>query len=102
MTFSEEFAKSHGSPIVVDGRNVIGMLRCDVKPDTKVRLTWRHAIGSPVQGIRMRLHGGRLAVADAELDGVVLWRDTAPDEMVLRCRSKAPAELRIWNCWRDA
>jgi len=101
MTFSEDFAKNQGRPIVFGGRTLEPMLRRTVAPETRVRVVWRSAAEVPVQGIRMKLQGGSLILGDTELKDVVLWRDTAPDESVFVCRSKRATELRIWNCWRD-
>jgi hypothetical protein len=49
----------------------------------------------------MKLHGGTIVVDNKELKDVVLWRDTAPHEMTIVCKSDRRAELRVWNCWRD-
>jgi hypothetical protein len=50
----------------------------------------------------MKLHVGQIAVNNGAMDDVVLWRDTAPDNVDLVCLSAdAGAELRVWNCWRD-
>jgi hypothetical protein len=101
MTFAEEFARNQGKAIDVDGRPVVPMLRRDVRPGDRVRVVWRSSIDSPVQGIRIKLHGGSLTGEGKELTDVVLWRDTAPQESTMICNAKRSAELRVWNCWRD-
>jgi hypothetical protein len=102
MTFAEQFAKHQGQSIVLDGREPIPMLRRVVPPGARIRLTWRRATLSPVQGIRLRVRGGTLSLGGKpEWDDVTLWRDTAPDETVFTLSAKKSAEVRIWNCWRD-
>lgn len=101
MTFAEEFAKNHGQAIAVGGHEVVPMLRRVVRPGCRIRVIWTRAAPVPVQGIRMKVQGGKLSMDGADLRDVVLWRDTAPDESVFVLHSKSVAELRIWNCWRD-
>ncbi|HSC14144.1 MAG TPA: hypothetical protein VLI71_03465 [Gammaproteobacteria bacterium] len=51
----------------------------------------------------MKLDKGTLLVNGESLKDVVLWMDTAPDRVELVCNVKPTgAELRVWNCWRDA
>jgi hypothetical protein len=101
MTFAEDFAKNHGQPLMVNGQEVVPMVRRAVRPGARIRVIWRSARSLPVQGIRIKVQDGKLSVAGAHLNDVVLWRDTAPDETVLDCHVKKPTEVRIWNCWRD-
>lgn len=101
MTFAQEFAKNQGQPLIVNGQEVVPMMRRTVLPDSRIRVIWRSARPLPVQGIRIKVQGGKLSMGGTELNEVVLWRDTAPDETVFVCHAKKPAELRIWNCWRD-
>ena len=102
MTFAEEFARNQGQPICLDGQDVVPMLRRPVWPGCRIRVIWRSARPLPVQGIRMKVQGGKLSMGEADFGDVVLWRDTAPNETVFVCHATKAAELRIWNCWRDA
>lgn len=102
MTFAEEFAKNQGKPISVGGREAVPMWRRTVSPGCRVRVIWRIARPVPLQGIRLKIQGGKLSMGDQpDANNVVLWRDTAPDETVFVCHAKETAELRVWNCWRD-
>ncbi len=50
----------------------------------------------------MKVDKGRLRVADQELADVVLWRESAPNEVELTIAgAKAPTTMKIWNVWRD-
>jgi hypothetical protein len=101
MTFAQEFAKNQGRPLVLDGQEIVPMIRRSVRPGSKIRVIWRSARSLPIQGIRLKVQGGNLSMGEADLNNVVLWRDTAPDETEFVCHATNPAELRIWNCWRD-
>ena len=100
MEFADQFAKNPGQPLIVNGHEVVAMMRRTVLPDSQIRLIWRSARPLPVQGISVTLRGGKLSVNGADLKDVVLWRDTAPDEVLLVCHARKPVELLIWNCWR--
>jgi hypothetical protein len=55
-----------------------------------------------VQGTRLKLKAGQMQVEDGQpLGDMVLWTDVAPRVVLIRCLTKKPTELRIWNCWRD-
>jgi hypothetical protein len=104
MNFAEQFAKNHGHSLIVDGQEVVPIIRRSVLPGCRVRVIWRSARSLPVQGIRIKLKGGKLkllSAGGADLNDIVLWRDTAPDEVAYLLAAKKPAELLIWNCWRD-
>lgn len=49
----------------------------------------------------MSVKGGLLRVADSQAKDVVLWTDTAPDEVILQCDGRKIREISLWNCWRD-
>lgn len=98
MSFSEEFIRTQGQPIDVDGHPVVGILRHQVQEGDRVRISWRRWIATPVQGISLGLHGGSISVDGRKHFDIVLWRDTSPDETVLVCNQSG--ELRMWNCWR--
>lgn len=55
---------------------------------------------NPVQGICLRLRGGKLEVEGQKNDGMVLWMDTAPTTIDIGLYGKADSVLEVWNCWR--
>jgi hypothetical protein len=100
MTFAEQFEAGRTDRIDVSGGPVFSIYRRQVRDGDIVRVSFAHARAAPVQGVRLKLHGGSIAVADQKLKDVVLWADTAPGgDTVLRMAGKG--ELRLWNCWRD-
>lgn len=103
MNLSEQFAKSQGKPVEVDGRLVQPIYRRSVAPHERIRLTLIGFRQKPVQGVRLKLQSGKIQVdGGAEpLADVVIWTDTAPRIVVLQCITNRHTEMRIWNCWRD-
>lgn len=101
MTFAELFAGNRGEPIQVDGAQVIAMLRRAVRPGCTVRVRILAAVQAPIQGVRIKIIGGKLLSGSKRFDDIVLWRDTAPQETTLVCSARKDCEVRIWNCWRD-
>lgn len=99
MTFSARFIEVRGEPIEVDGQTVVMMLQHQVRTRDRVHMYWRRWIESPVQGICVKIHGESLEIGGRKYFDVILWRDTAPDEVVVVC--KGSGELRMWNSWRD-
>lgn len=101
MTFGERFIENRGKAIEVDGESVVPALRYTVSQDDHVRIIFRRCVSEPVQGICLLLKGGSLEFNGRDFKQPVVWRDTAPDETGLICKTKKPRELLIWNCWRD-
>lgn len=67
----------------------------------RARIILRRCIRVPVQGVCFTLKGGSFEVHGRDLKQPVIWRDTAPDETVLTCKTKKRTRLLNWNCWRD-
>ena len=103
MDLAQRFIEAKGGPIEVDGRLVHGIFRRRVESVTTVRLMRQSTSASgPITGLRLKVQRGKLRVNDESLTDVVLWSDTSPDEVLLRCEvPKGGSELRVWNCWRD-
>ena len=101
MTFGEQFARGHGQPIQIDGHTVQMIYRREAHRGLTLRVRWVRRVDAPVQGISVSIKGGTLQVADSRAKDVVLWADTAPDEVILRCDGRNVREISLWNCWRD-
>ena len=101
MTFSEQFAQSQGKPIECDGQVVHAIYRHEAKTGLKLRLRWVSGVDSPAQGVSISVKGGLLEVADTKAKDIVLWRDTAPSEVTIKCSGRGVREILVWNCWRD-
>jgi hypothetical protein len=100
-TLSERFAQSKGQPIVVDGHTVHAIYRRRAHAGLTVRIHWVKWAPGLVQGVSVSIEGGTLRIDDTTSKHMVLWTDTAPDEIVLKCEGKGAQELSLWNCWRN-
>ncbi|WP_162940313.1 hypothetical protein [Gryllotalpicola protaetiae] len=69
---------------------------------SRMTIRFRSAIPHPPQGFRLRIRGGALGIESTRTDDVVLWQDTAPNEIRVQIawESKQGRSLRIWNTWR--
>jgi hypothetical protein len=103
MSLATLFAASHGKPIVWQGLSVHALFRQAVVDRERVRLEWLTSIRRPVQGLSLNApKGGALVINGERLSKATLWVDTAPSVVEFECRLKnSPAEITIWNCWRD-
>jgi hypothetical protein len=101
MTFAERFAQSKGQPIDVVGCTVHTIYRRKAYTRLSIKIRWLRQVDAPVQGVSMSLEGGALRVADSRAKDIVLWTDSAPDEVTLTCEGRNVHELTLWNCWRD-
>jgi hypothetical protein len=101
MTLAEQFARAQGQPIEVDGHSVQMLFKKKARAGLTMRIRWVRRVDAPVQGVSVSVKGGALLVAGSKVKDVVLWTDTAPDEVTLQCDGKSVRELSLWNCWRD-
>lgn len=101
MTFGERFIQSQGKQFEHEGQMVHAGYRLKSAAPLGLRLRWIRCIDSPTQGVSISVKGGHLAVAATTTKRLVLWRDTAPDEVAIRWVGKGLRELVLWNCWRD-
>lgn len=73
-------------------------------PTDAEELTLRfRSVGAQLpQGLRLKARGGTLEIESSSASDVILWEDTAPDEVHVRIRwrSKGARSLRVWNAWR--
>lgn len=92
-----------GSPVIEwEGGPVFAAFELDRIPQELV-VEFLAAKALPVQGLRLRIRGGALAVNDVVTNDVILWRDTAPDRVTVRVqadRGARPPSLKVWNVWR--
>jgi len=60
------------------------------------------ATAHPAQGLRLKVRGGTFEIDSTTADDVVLWQDTAPNEVrvLIKWKPKGSRSLRIWNAWR--
>lgn len=99
-TLNEQFAESKGRAIQVDGHEVIPLFRIKLDCETTVKLVWRHTKSKYRQGITLKIDSGVLEVNEVTSPRMILWEDTCPSPINIRCLPKGKAaNLTIWNSW---
>lgn len=104
-TLAQRFADVNGRPVMVNGITVRSIYRRSVENGQKVRVRFVFDRKDPLQGLRLKFKDGFVILNDQELTELVVWRETAPEEFCLVCRTKgqkASGEFRVWNCWKAA
>lgn len=101
MTLAERFTQSQGKPIPYGGQLVHAVYRREATNGLRLRLRLLSGVDSPAQGVSISVKGGLLEVADTRSKDIVLWRDSAPGEVMIECSGKGVREILVWNCWRD-
>lgn len=98
---SDLFAKAQSPVVQWDGEPAFAILELAHVPERLV-LEFVRAKESPVQGLRLKIRGGLLVVNDVTTDELLLWRDTAPERVIVKVerRRGARLSLKVWNVWR--
>lgn len=101
VSFSEMFAEARSTHIAWDGGEIYGLYEFDSLP-TAFDIQFVNFAAEPIQGLRMKIRGGKLTVGDVEHDEIVLWTDTAPSYVDVKVDGLHGSVLRVWNVWRTA
>jgi len=99
-SLGEQFMRSQGAPLTVDGRQVQMMFEPAVGESGSISVSM---VGRAdlTQGLHIKVSGARLDFSGRLLDDVILWTDTAPAEVSIPIvRTKGAVRLRMWNVWR--
>lgn len=100
--FRERFIESRGKPITHDGKEVHLSYRISVGSGDTLLVSLRHAVESPVQGLRMIAKNCKLEALGQQAKQFVLWADSANERTEIRVlRAKPNAEVVFMNVWRD-
>jgi len=98
-TLAEQFQDSMGQPVEVNGKSVSPIFLESVSKEVLVNLRWIGTQSEVKQGVQIKLDKGIIEVNGQETSNIVLWEDTCPSEISLRCTPKKSAKLKIWNVW---
>jgi hypothetical protein len=100
---SDLFERAQSASVTWHGQVVHSMYELPVVAAGSVlRIEFDDPNPARPQGLRLKVRGGTLRLADRELDDVVLWSDSAPRVVTAEVRSKrSSVVVRVWNCWRD-
>jgi hypothetical protein len=100
-TLSDLFAEARSSVVEWDGGHAYAVYELVDVPEQLI-VEFGDAKASPVQGLRLKIRGGSLLVNGMKTDDLLLWRETAPDRVIVRVerRGSARVSLKAWNVWR--
>jgi len=89
-----------GKPIDFEGRKVYPIFTIDLDSEVEFSLLWKNSNSNFKQGIQIKIDKGTIEVNDEKLSSIVLWQDTCPEKISLRCMPKKNAKLKVWNVWQ--
>lgn len=98
---ADVFAAAQQPSLEWEGETAYAVYEIVPAPEALV-VRFLKAAAAPVQGLTLKATGASLVVNEVEASEIVLWRDTAPDEVIVRVRP-APGNsvrLKVWNVWR--
>jgi hypothetical protein len=101
-SLAARFARDKGAPQEVGDDIAHAIYKRQVRPGMKVVISLAPGKTDPVQGLCMKVQGGKLKVEESVASDIVLWTDSAPPTViaeVLQTKGES-GELRVWNCWR--
>lgn len=99
-SLAEQFHKSSGRPINIDGRKILAVSHLKVSDGTTLRVTRLTASRSRDQAVVLAVDSGHLEIDGFEAPAISLWTSTAPREVELTVRGEQATGLDIWNAWR--
>ncbi len=101
---TSQLRKADGGPVVFRGHSIVAAYRVRAVHGESLVLRFESATSTPVQGLRLQVQatGAAFRLGGRALSDVVLWRDTAPDEVHITVDAPSgDAECVIWNVWKD-
>lgn len=98
---SATFAEQQSNVIDWNGMKIHGLFKFDDVPD-QLCLEFLGSKAHPVQGLQLRIRGGKLKIDGVEATDFVLWTDTAPESVTVTVRrtGRGKTTLKLWNVWR--
>lgn len=98
---SAAFAEQQSNVIDWNGKTLHGLFEFGSVPD-HLCLEFISSKPRPVQGVQLRIRGGRLEIDGEQATDFVLWADTAPPSVSVTVRptGRGKMALKLWNVWR--
>ncbi|WP_144409971.1 hypothetical protein [Cupriavidus basilensis] len=95
------FQESQGQPVIFNDASVVPIHRHPLAAGKwHVRIERISAKKIPVQGLRIKVDRGHIAVAGQKQKDIVLWEDTSPDVVDMEILCASDTVLKAWNVWR--
>lgn len=98
-TLSEKFQSSMGKPVEIEGKNAYPIYVVELEKEKQVIVKWVSTHSKLKQGIQIKIDKGILEVNGEKLSNIILWEDTSPNVVQLRCIPKKNSKLKVWNVW---
>ena len=96
--FEDLFLKSKGQPVVYNGRTIQMVDRLTVANGQRLKVTFEEVNADWRQGVCLTADVGFLVNNQIVKKSVVLWKDTAPREVLLKVQTKK-GECQVKNVW---
>jgi hypothetical protein len=97
-SFEDLFLKSKGQPIQYDGQRIQMVDRFRVTTGQEIRVTFESVDSDWRQGVHLSTDGSFEVNGQTIEKAVVLWKDTAPPDVVLKVKS-TKGECLVKNVW---
>lgn len=100
-TLAKLFQESKAQPVILGDMVVVPIYRLPLAAGKwHVRVERISAKNIPVQGIRLKVDLGHIAVAGQKQKDIVLWEDTSPDVVDMEISCASETVFKAWNVWR--
>lgn len=84
-TLSEKFQSTMGQALEIEGKKVYQIYSLDIEKEKHFTLKWVSTQSKLKQGVQIKIDKGVIEVNKTKLSNIVLWEDTCPTEVSLRC-----------------
>lgn len=98
-TLSEQFQKSKGQPVLVGDDEVHPIYALELDKERLIKLKWISTQSNFKQGLQIKIDKGFIEVNGEKFTNIILWEDTCPCEVLLRCVPQKKAKFKLWNVW---
>jgi hypothetical protein len=102
QTLAELFIQKKGEPIEVNGKKIVMSHRIEVSKGQMLKIEFLNSENKYRQGIEFSVdkRKGQVEINGEVLTAPVLWVDTAPKTVAVKCLpKKSSGQINIWNVW---
>ncbi|MDD2999907.1 MAG: hypothetical protein PHV05_12670 [Candidatus Riflebacteria bacterium] len=96
--FEDLFIKSKGQPIDYNGKTIQMFDRVSITDKQQIRIVFESTNSEWKQGIHLSTDGSFEVNGQTVQKAIVLWKDTAPSDLLVRVKSKK-GECFVKNVW---
>ncbi len=98
ISFGEFFRKSKGQPVIYNGQVIQMVDRLSMVDGQQFKVIFKSVNSDWRQGINLSTDGSFEVNGQTVKKSIVLWNDTAPQEVVIQIKSKK-GECLVKNVW---